>query len=275
MKKRWFIFVIILVIIAVILTIVFINLFREKDTTALAENVNDVTQNGYLSEENEANQAIDAYLAQVSGLGSLEADRTTIENYADAYAAFEVIGDFFSRQIVFTENTSVYRENRGRIRNAFQRAQNAVDDFAEYLSQNMDVVGSDEDWMTITWANCKGYMQDIISNTTDAVTRLALVYQDCVTSKVMNNAMSDIIFAEIEKWTSQLISEETVSTAGLGQQLLTFVNAYLTIDGENVILQFQYDNNIKSQAENINELGEESTFYSQFVAGLIEVTEGV
>ena len=52
MKRRGFSIILILVIVAAVLTVVFINLFKEKDTKALAENLNSYvgSENGYQNE---------------------------------------------------------------------------------------------------------------------------------------------------------------------------------------------------------------------------------
>ena len=46
MKKKWLILILVLAIIGVVLAIVFINLFKVRDTKALSENLLEVTQTG-------------------------------------------------------------------------------------------------------------------------------------------------------------------------------------------------------------------------------------
>ncbi len=269
MKKLWFIIVIVLVVVAVVLAIVFINLFTSKNTEALAKTVNSYTQSGYLSADNSGNQAIDSYLASLTSLTDLQDDLELIENYSDAFEAFEVIGEFYNRQIVFTDYTSSYKSNRKKIEKDFKNAQSIVDEFEAYLAENLPAIGNNQSWLAISWVTCKEYMEDIISYTSDAFTRLAEVYQNSVTSKVLNNDLTDIIFEYIDTQLTQLNDEEGVQTADIGKNLLTFANAYLTLENENIILGYMYDDKLQTKVEDIKENGEESSYYGKFIEGSI------
>lgn len=270
MKKKWLLFItIIIIIVAVVLTIVFINLFTAKNTEELAQKVYSVTQNGYLNEDDEKNQEIDAYLDRMSTNSGLTSDqRTKITNYKNIYSAYEVIGEFFNRQIIFTTYTSVYKENRKAIRNSFDDAQEAVDLLYSYLQENLETVSGSDYWLAETWDDCEGYVVSIIENTIDAFTRLEVVYQSCVDSQILNNNMSTIIFTQIDRYTSIFADEENENYSTVGRNLLSFVNQYLTTNGETVILDYIYDiDGLKTKADDILTNGENSDYYNNFLSG--------
>ena len=62
MKKKWIIITIILLIIAVVLTIVFINLLSERDPEDLSNAVKTNVQTGYLKDDGENYLKIEKYV---------------------------------------------------------------------------------------------------------------------------------------------------------------------------------------------------------------------
>ena len=100
MKRRGFSIILILVIVAAVLTVVFINLFKEKDTKALAENLNSYvgSENGYLNAENENYKIIDEYLSSVSTKLTAAEEKNETKNYQMSYRTFVVAGEFFNRE---------------------------------------------------------------------------------------------------------------------------------------------------------------------------------
>ncbi len=268
MKKKWvFIIVLVVIIVAVILTIVFINLFTAKTTKDLAETVYSVTQNGYLNENNEKTLAIEDYLSDLSVNSELSSEqKTTINNYANVLSAYQVAGEFFNRQIVFSSYTSVYKSNRKTIKSNFNKAQDAVDSLYSYLQTNLDKVSPSGYWLAETWTDCEEYVVEIIEYTIDAFTKLEEVYQSCVDSEFMNNSMSTIIFEQMDRYATIILNEEDENYSTAGASLYTFVNQYLT--DEELILDYVYDaDGIKTKADDILEKGEESAYYNSFLSG--------
>ena len=84
MKRKGLIIVAILAIVAVVLTVVFITLFRKKDTNELAANINEVValKSGYLNDQNESNIVIDDYLNVVVSKVQTPGEMNEIKNYA-------------------------------------------------------------------------------------------------------------------------------------------------------------------------------------------------
>ncbi len=278
MKKRWLILIVILVIVAIVLAIVFINLFRDKDTTALAKEVNKVTESGYLDENNKANQDVDKYLQSMLKLSdnleadylatllktdNLSAENEKMANYANAYAAFEVIGQFYNRQIVFSKYTKVYAQQKKQISKNFSKAQKAVDALETYFVEQNVKIGNADEWLARTWDDCKVQLQQLFAFTSSAFAGLNEVYKNCVPSKLVNNAMSDIILDEVNGMTKNIADGQ----ADFGKKLLTFANAYLSVAGEQVILQHSYNAAVQAAAKDIKEKGAESEYYASFVAG--------
>ena len=81
MKKKWIIITIILLIIAVVLTIVFINLFSERDTEDLSNAVKTNVQTGYLDGDGDTYLKIDEYFDVMLSQASLtSSDKNEISN---------------------------------------------------------------------------------------------------------------------------------------------------------------------------------------------------
>ena len=136
--RKWFIAIVILLIIAAVLTVVFINLFREKDTKETINTVHHYVQEGYLNAESHENEITRQYLEQIKALPS------TVENITDeahnlasnaivALDAFEIYGGFFDREIIYTKYTEVYRSNRKAVADNFSDAQRYINALTSYL----------------------------------------------------------------------------------------------------------------------------------------------
>ena len=140
MKRKWFFTILILAVVAVVLTIVFINLFREKDTKQLSEKVNSVTTAGYLSEDSEEYAIINAYFDDVYLKLTTGEEKAEVKNYQDTYKAYVLAGKFFNSQLVFSEYTETYKNNRKIIEKSFENAQEATNSFKQYIIDNKEVV---------------------------------------------------------------------------------------------------------------------------------------
>lgn len=268
MKKKWFLGILIVAIIAVILTIVFINLFGEKDTKELSQEVHSYIENGYLSQENEDYEKIIEYLDAVYPKLSTSTERSEVLNYKNAYQAYAVAGEFFDRQMVFTEFTDVYKNNRKKIENNLNNAQEKAQNLAKTIKENENLTNGSEYWEANTWANYKGEMREIISSTTTAINLLGEVYISSVPSKIMNNDLTKLIFDVVKEYSIEIL-EKTTQDEMLGQKLNEFVNYYLTKEGEVKILNFLYNSTSQDKVADIVEKGKESEFYSDLLEGRI------
>ncbi|MGN1201610.1 MAG: hypothetical protein ACI4R8_05110 [Candidatus Caccovivens sp.] len=269
MKRKWFFTILILAVVAVVLTIVFINLFREKDTKQLSEKVNSVTTAGYLSEDSEEYAIINAYFDDVYLKLTTGEEKAEVKNYQDTYKAYVLAGKFFNSQLVFSEYTETYKNNRKIIEKSFENAQEATNSFKQYIIDNKEVVGDSDYWTANTWANCKGFASTMFLETVDAFNLLQLVYQASVPSKLMKNDLTGLVFDTMTEFSEQT-KENLNSDEGCGLKLYNLVYIYLTGNGEKLILNFNYNYNSQTKVANIKENGKESVYYQDFLEGRIE-----
>lgn len=279
MKKKWWIFIIILAIVAVVLTIVFINLFKERDTKALSEKIYSVSQTGYLSPDSEENKVIDEYLTNLKTLGgnfspdNPDADAkeiVKISNYLQAYASFEVSIKFFSREMVFAKASETYINNRKKVENCLNDAQKLADELEKHINDSDETDGSAW-WEARTWADCHEKMTKMINKTAEAMNLLADIYQKSVPSVVegkgfLNNDFTSIILDEMKTLTKN-ITEKADQDVNYGSDLYVFVDAYLDVRNEQHLLNYRYNEELQNKVKDIKEKGEDSEFFPIFVEG--------
>lgn len=266
---KWFVALIILAVIAVVLTIVFINLFREKDTKQLAQSVHETVEKGYLNEENAQYKNIYSYLNNLETALSTVEEKNEVKNFKDSFSAYVVVGQFFDRQIVFSQYTETYKNNRKKIQKNFAKGQESANKLEQFILNNKEIVSGSDYWQANSWVNCKGDMRDLIVYTTNAFNLLADVYQASVDSKLMNNGLTDLVFDTFEKMSAQMI-EKTSESNEFGVELNKLIGNYLTKNGEKTILNFNYSSNAMQKVADIKENGENSAYYGDFLQGRIE-----
>lgn len=266
---KWFIAIVIIAIIAVVLTIVFINLFKEKDTKQLAESVNEVVETGYLSEDNSQYKTINEYLGQLETVLSTASEKAEVKNCKDAYVAYTVVGDFFDRQIVFSQFTETYKNQRKKIEKNLKKSQDIAVSLEKFILDNKELVSGSDYWQANTWANCKEDMKNLIVYTTNAFNLLSDVYQASVTSKLINNGLSDVVFDAMKTKSSTMI-EKINESGDYGIDFYNFINLYLSKNGEKLILNFNYNEIAQKKVADIKENGVESVYYNDLLQGRIE-----
>ena len=253
-KTKWLIIIGIIVVLAVVLTIVFINLFTPKHTTELANQLNSVMQTGYLNEENTSNKNIQDFLNKTKTNGNLNnREKTQIENYLDTLQAFSEMGEFYNRQMIFTTHTNVYSDNADGIINALKDANSIAAGLGSYFETNMN---RDEQLQAEAWRTKSNQMKSLFDNTYSAFTRLSAVYTSCITSKIKNNEMSKAVF----KVTNYLLAEiktdlenKDVPSLINGPKFLNFVKAYYPKDKNYLIYNSVYNETALGIAKEINE----------------------
>ena len=286
MKKKWFILILILVIVAVVLTIVFINLFKERDTKALSEKLIQVTETGYLSrtiedekQGSEENILIHDYLLHLKTLSGEFSDTPEIDqkeiskitNFEDALSAYEVVVEFFAREMIFAEATEIYTNNHKEIERLFDSAQKKADELEQYIKNLRNSTEGNEYWTARSWSDCYKNVTNMVNDTAKAVTKLSQIYQKSVPAVVdgkgcSNNALSDVIFAEMNNMLKNITSKAN-ENAGYGDQLFDFVSAYLSKENESIILEYVFSDDLQEKARDLKENGSESKFYESFIAG--------
>lgn len=272
MKRRGFSIILILVIVAAVLTGVFINLFKEKDTKALAENLNSYVgrENGYLNAENENYKIIDEYLSSVSTNLTAVEEKNETKNYQMSYRTFVVAGEFFNREMVYTEFTNVYKDNRKKIQENFSKGQECAKKLAKFIEENKEITGGSAYWEANTWTNCKDYMKNLFNYTMNAFTRLDNVYEASVPSKILNNELTSLIFETFDELAEKTITDLRTDS-DCGTNLYNFTNNYMTKSKESIILRFNYNTTAQENVKTIKEKanGWEAK-YNSFLAGNIE-----
>lgn len=269
MKKKWFWIILILAIVAVVLTIVFINLFREKDTKQLSSKVNSVVTTGYLADESDEYSIINDYFSNIYTKLSTGEEKAEVKNYQDTYKAYVLAGKFFNKQLVFSKFTETYKNNRKAVASRFDKAQASANKLKQYIVDNKDVVAGSDYWEANTWTNCKGFANEMFVQTIDAFDLLQIVYQASVPSKIMRNDLTGLVFDTMSEFSKQT-KEKLNSDENCALKLYNFVNVYLTESGEKLILNFNYNYNAQTKIANIKENGTESAYYQDFLIGRIE-----
>ena len=121
--KKGIIFTVIILIVAAVLTVVFVTLFKERDTDAVANKVISVVDEGYLS-ENSDKEALEDYLDYMSA--SEQNDEVTMSK--TLLATYDKLGDFYREHIAFTSYNSTYKSNKGDIINGLDSASDSMDE---------------------------------------------------------------------------------------------------------------------------------------------------
>lgn len=271
MKKKGIIIVAILAIVAVVLAVVFIMLFKDKDTTSLAKNLNTSVTEEYLDEDGDEYTTIHAYLEDYAAIAGVETTaKTEAYNYLYAYEAYINIAVFFNNEAPFMEYTKTYKTNRRKIVKDLNAAQKAATQLIAKIDEYRETTGGSELWQTVVWNNCKEYVEDIISNTMDAFERMANVYKDSVASNLLNNDLTDVLFMGMKNLNSSFKENVSVST-DCGLALKKF--GTLSFSQENVekaVLYYSYTSeNNQSKMQDIKQKGAESYYWPDVLDGNI------
>ncbi len=246
MKKKWFIIILIILVIAVVLTIVFINLFTPKNTKEVTDKLYSVTEQGYLLEENEDNLKIDEFLKYLQSQNvsnQLEQEeRNQVKNYYEAYQAFEILADFYNREMPYSFASDAYKKERKTVLNSFDNATQAAKAMADYIRQEEVKTNGEAKWTADMWRTIDDQMASLHNNTVNAFNHLAIIYTGSISSKIMNNDLTTVLFRAVNQLTNDF-DENYTKEQNCGNDLLVFVDCYFTKDAEHFILDYQYDVN--------------------------------
>lgn len=259
-NKKWIFIILALVVIGVILAIVFINLFKEKDTKQVANSLHSYVEEGYLhnDEEQNENQNIKDYLGKVIA--------PEAEQYLAAFKAFEIYGQFLDREFSFVEYTNVYKNLRKSTTNNLSKAQKAANSLYSYVDEHPNAL-QDGFWTPQTWQDCEKYVVTIVNSTADALINVFAMYQEGAVKNLHANDFTKAIKFATENCVKQLKSEQKESS---GTNLLKMAEAYLTLNKEKCILQYQDNEVLKTKVKIIlGESGDKSAEYSLLLSGSI------
>jgi len=265
MKRKWFIVVALIAIVAVVLTIVFINLFKDRDTEDLSKSVVEYVEDGYLNEEDEDYKVLIDYFGNMSTV--LLANDQTIEqghqaeNYYKVYQAFVTLGEFINNELIYSKFTDVYKNNKKPIENSLKQAQDLAKTLAKDIVDARELTQASEYWTINTWKNFEADIESMMDKTTNAFVRLIDVYQSCVTSPLMNNDFTDVVFDRVSVLL-EFAEANAMATGEFAEKLSDTIEYYLA-DNEPV-LNFNYNSALQIIMKDIKEKGAESQYYIDF-----------
>ena len=258
--KKGIIFTVILFIVAGVLAIIFVTLFKDKDTKAVANKVLSVTSEGYLS-NGEDREVFEKYLDNM--LGKTESDDEIILSIS-LYATYDRLGEFFRENIVFTSFTNEYKRNKDDIIGGLTNADKKFDEMVSYITTN--TAGDNEAWEARTWDDIQPMMFEFIEQNNRAFAGLARIYSSCGDSKVTNNDFTAVLFETIDRYLSSYADAGTARKQALTHYLKNLTTNYL--DGE-LIYGYLYNETWQTEIGDILENGTKSVYYLPFITGTL------
>ena len=268
MKKKWIIITIILLIIAVVLTIVFINLFSERDTEDLSNAVKTNVQTGYLKDDGETYLKIDNYFDVMLKQSSLaQDDRNKITNAQNLYETYLIVGEFYNKQILFSSYNDVYAKNRNQAIDNLNSANSKASEIVSYLDANSELVDGSDYWQARTWDDVEPMVKDFLNYNNLAFSALQPIFVSCVDSKVVSNDFSALILSTINLYLDEV--NENWQNATEVNTAYTMANSYLT-NHYNQIMSYRYSTQLQSNVEDILKNGESSSFYGKLIGGTLK-----
>lgn len=273
MKRKAIFGVFILIVVAAVLGVVFVNLFKEPSTQKLALSLNSYIEKGYLSTEDyqEKNACeykdIQEYLNIVQSNLTTTALRNEAINVKNAYEAYVVQANFFNRQLPFTVYKDEYKKNKKKIENLLKECQGHADRAEEYIVQHRKLTGGSSYWQAETWAGVREDLIELTNKTAQMLTLMAEVYEVCVDSMFMNNDLTATIFDVANEYFEELTLNIDQSTSA-SQTLCLFSNVYYTKNGEEKILDYCYNSNYQATVKSVQQKWKtDTTLFNKFLIG--------
>lgn len=268
MKKKWIIITIILLIIAVVLTIVFINLFSERDTEDLSNAVKTNVQTGYLKDDGETYLKIDNYFDVMLKQSSLaQDDRNKITNAQNLYETYLIVGEFYNKQILFSSYNDVYAKNRNQAIDNLNSANSKASEIVSYLDANSELVDGSDYWQARTWDDVESMVKDFLNYNNLAFSALQPIFVSSVDSKVASNDFSALILSTINFYLNEANENWQGSTTSVSTAF-TMANSYLT-NHYNQIMSYRYSTQLQGYVKDILEKGESSSYYGKLIEGIL------
>lgn len=266
MKRKWFFGILILVIVAVILTIVFVNLFRPRDTKALTKEFNTIAVSGYLSEDSDEYKTITEFYEN-SLIPNLDSDKTEVQNHLNVYKAFVEEAKFYNKEFIFSSYTNVYQKYSNKINRSFEKADSNAKAIAKYINDNEEKWNDVDFWRANGWKNIENFSKTMFENTINAFEMFGQVFVSCVNSEIINNDMTKLIFNTSADYAKEALSKSSEDTT-VGQKLSSFVELYFGETGQNYVKNYIYNLTLQSKVENILEKGSSwEEDYNDFLSG--------
>ena len=261
--KKGIIFTAIILVVAAVLTVVFVTLFKERTTDAVANQVISVVDEGYLS-DGEDKETIKNYLNSMRGVTSGE-HNTEVNLSLKLYSAYESLGDFYRKHMIFTSYSDAYRENRDAVIDNLNSASSKVNEIVSYIRDTESLVSGSPYWEARTWDDVRVMMFDFIDDNNSAFIALNNIYPASGNSKLTNNAFTTEVLKAINAHFASYNEAETVSgRLTLAGYILSMAGNYLD---DASVYDYIYNSIWQNIIADITEKGEESEYYSAFIVG--------
>lgn len=259
--KKGIIFTVIILIVAAVLTVVFVTLFKERDTDAVADKVISVVDEGYLS-ENSDKETIEDYLDYMSSRANEQADEITMSK--TLIAVYDKLGDFYKAHIAFTSYNSTYKLNKSDIINGLNSASNSMDDMVSYI--NSHTAGNNNSWEARTWDDVRVMMFEFIEANNRAFASLGNVYTACGNSQIVNNDYTSEVLGAISEHLSSYENLDMQGKLAVTRNVYMMTTNYLTTE---LVYGYLYDDVWQAQIEDIMKNGTNSSYYLPFITGTL------
>ncbi len=260
--KKGIIFTTIILIVAAILTVVFVTLFKERDTDAVADKVISVVDEGYLSEDTDK-ETIEEYLNYMRSNAGASTDEVRMS--INFYSAYDKLGDFYREHIIFTSYNSTYRANRDDVIGGFNTATDRAEDMVDYIVSN--TAGESESWEARTWDDVRVMMFEFIEANNRAFIALGNIYPACGNSEITNNDFTTAVLNGINKHLSDYQNaDETIDKNQIATNVNNMATKYLT---DELVYGYLYNATWQTQIADLTTNGEQSGYYGAFMAGTL------
>ena len=269
MRRKWFIGILILAVVGAVLAVVFVNMFTSKSTSPMAEDLNFVSNSGYLCAESDEYQDIIEYFDNVSTALNTESDEQdkVVLNCKNLYIAFSKEARFINKQLAFSEYTNTYKNSIKNVERLLKNAQKNANEAKIYIKNKKTMVSSNPYWTAGTWYECKDYVLKMIKDTNSALKLIAGVYQAGVSSKLLNNKLSSLIFETTQDLADKVVADLEVTNSA--DQISNFSQIYFNQSGIEKIMSYQYNSSVREKVETIlnAENRAELAVYQEFLEG--------
>jgi len=269
MKRKWIIGILVIVAVGAILAVVFINMFTNKSTDAMAKNLDQAVSEGYLCETSDEYGVLNEYFEEVSSALAAQSDeeqKVTL-NCQKLYVSLTKEAKILNSQLAFSEYTNVYKNSNKKIENLLKSAQKHANDAKAYIQSTKNLTNPSQYWTAGTWYECKDMITKMIADTNNALRSIAEVYKAGVNSKLFNNKLSSLIFETEQNLADDVLKD--LKVAGAADGIYNFTQIYFSSTSLEIIMSYQYDSTVKDKVDEIlnAENRAESPAYLAFLEG--------
>lgn len=271
MKKKGIFIVIALLLVAAVLAVVFVFLFKDKNTKSLATDLNTAVTKEYLSKDSNEYKTVQEYLERFKGMAGIGTEmEAEVTNYWQAYEAYTTIATFFNNEAPFMEHTKTYSKNRKKVVSALNSAHKNAKKMVKTIEENRKLTGGNETWERVVWNNYKEYVKDMISDTMRAFEHMATIYKASVSSKLLNNDLTDVLFMGINQLNKEF-RKNAKKLPNLGGAILRFAQtSFNPSNVEKAVLNYYYTPEANhAKMKDIKEKGTQSLHWPDVLNGNI------